>query len=154
MLQHCPIKWDTLFATFFAATAFGFRPRFRPRFGLQSSFFLSSLSSTFWAAAAAAAAGGIAGIDRGLAAGLAEYVKLAGRLDLHIGDTVVGDEDIGHGPRHGDEFTAADRQYDFRAGPCDRLGGGDVGRNAGHGRERQAGEQHFGSETTFHGIAP
>ena len=31
-------------------------------------------------------AGGVAGVDRGLAAGLAEHVELALRLDLHVGD--------------------------------------------------------------------
>ena len=46
-------------------------------------------------------------------AGPSEDVKLALRLHLHVGDLVVGDEDVGHRSGYGHELAAADRKHDL-----------------------------------------
>ena len=98
---------------------------------------------------------GIAGVDRGFAARLAKHVKLALRLDLDVGDVVIGDENVGHRAGYVDQFAAADRKYDFRARANDRLGGCNRGRSGEcQRRKRQTCQQHVRGKSTFHGIAP
>src|SRR3546814_6051594 len=53
------------------------------------------------------------GIDRGLTASLAEYIKLALRFDLDVGDRIVGDENVRHRTRYGYQLAAADRNHDL-----------------------------------------